>query len=248
MERTNERSNAFTDADGGRESMKDISPTISPELSFAISRLRSGAPDAANQALDQYRKARDAWSVMARRAQKIYRDNITYGNIPIRQGQWMDRLPGIEKDMASVQAVLNGKAGSTTVDSKQVGQAIRAVTQRRRRPSVACSHTVPQGFQPGKPLPVTLSLTGKNANAVAPSVLLHYRHVNQAERWHSVDMDKHTPLFSRRYQANTRTRRFPCSTTLSSDEAVRRRGFIPHLTRLCPISRTSQFLIGKADV
>ena len=127
---------------------------------------------------------------MARRAQKIYRDNITYGNIPIRQGQWMDRLPGIEKDMASVQAALNGKAGSTTVDSKQVGQATRAVTQRRRRPSVACSHTVPQGFQPGKPLPVTLSLTGKDANAVAPSVLLHYRHVNQAERWHSVDMEQ----------------------------------------------------------
>ena len=147
-------------------------------------------PTPANQALEQYRKARDAWAVMARRAQKIYRDNITYGNVPIRQGQWMDRLPSIEKDIASMQAALKGKAGTTNTNSKQVQQAILRVTQRGRRPSVACSHSLPQGFQPGKPLSVTLSLTGKDAGAVAPSVLLHYRHVNQAERWHSVEMEQ----------------------------------------------------------
>ena len=150
----------------------------------------SGAPDAASQALDQYRKARDAWTVMARRAQKIYRDNITYGNVPIRQGQWMDRLPDIEKDIASMEAALKEKARSANTTSEQVQQAIRGVTQRRRRPSVACSHSLPQAFQPGKPLPLTLSLTGKDADAVVPSVLLHYRHVNQAERWHSVEMEQ----------------------------------------------------------
>jgi hypothetical protein len=47
---------------------------------------------------------------------------------------------------------------------------------------VACSHAAPEQFSAGSPL--VLSLTAREN----VSVRLHYRHVNQAERWRSTDM------------------------------------------------------------
>jgi hypothetical protein len=61
-------------------------------------------------------------------------------------------------------------------------RAIARVTAIPRRPVVACSHLVPAQFSPGSPLALSLA-TGKNVSA-----RLHYRHVNHAERWRSMDM------------------------------------------------------------
>ena len=40
---------------------------------------------------------------MAERAKNVYRANMSYGSIPKRSGHWLDRLPGIDADMAAMK-------------------------------------------------------------------------------------------------------------------------------------------------
>ncbi len=149
---------------------------------------RTGDSDAGKLALEQYLKARDSWTAMARRAQNIYRANISYGDVPIRQGHWIDRVSSIEKDLDAMKAALQQKPGAEAGSQQKARQAIQAVMQPTRRPSIRCSHTPPQTFQPGRSLSLSLSLAETNGHALPSSVLLCYRHVNQAERWRSVEM------------------------------------------------------------
>ncbi|MBV9082015.1 MAG: hypothetical protein JOZ62_05020, partial [Acidobacteriaceae bacterium] len=151
---------------------------------------QTGDPEAAKIAVAQYAKARDAWAAMARRAQRTYRANITYGDVPIRQGHWTDRLPDIVKDLDALQAAVQSKPPAQASSSQKAAQAIHAVLQRSNRPSIDCSHTPLSAFQPGNPFALALDIPGVGAHAAPSSVLLHYRHVNQAERWRSAEMQK----------------------------------------------------------
>jgi len=129
-------------------------------------------------ALAQYEKGRTAWAAMAERAKSIYVSDISYGRIPKRRGHWSDKLAGIDKDIEAMRAAI--KSGGTP--GAAASQAIARATGIPKRPVAACTHVVPEQFSPGSPL--TLSLTAP-ANA---SARLHYRHVNQAERWRSMEM------------------------------------------------------------
>ncbi len=151
---------------------------------------QTGDADAAKLAIEHYRKARNFWEAMARRAQKVYRANITYGSVPIRQGHWMDRLDGIDKDVSAMQAALQHKPDTQAGSRQNSQQAIRAVLQPHLRPSIACDHTPPQVFHPGTALPLSLSLNNRNGTASLSSALLIYRHVNQGERWRTVEMER----------------------------------------------------------
>ena len=167
---------------------------------FFAAKLRSGAlfeiykqigdADAAKLAVEQYVNARNSWDTMARRVQKVYRANITYGSVPIRQGHWMDRLEGIDKDVRAMQAVLQHKPDIQAGSQQNGQQAIRAILQPPHRPSFACNHTPPQVFQPGDLSPLSLSLNNRNGTAPLSSALLIYRHVNQGERWRTAEMEQ----------------------------------------------------------
>jgi len=41
---------------------------------------------------------------MAERAGRVYVADLTYGDIPGRRGHWLDRLPGIDRDLAAVES------------------------------------------------------------------------------------------------------------------------------------------------
>ena len=167
-------------------------------LLFAIYQ-QTGDPEAGKLALEHYGRARDRWAAMAQRAQKVYRANISYGQAPMRQGHWIDRLPDIGKDIAAMQTTLQAKPNTPPAPPQKTQPVIRAVTQKIVRPSVPCMHTPPTNFQPGKPLALTLLMTEVAAHASPSSVHLYYRHVNQAERWQSIAMEKehrafHSPI------------------------------------------------------
>ncbi|MGA7343429.1 MAG: hypothetical protein WBE72_19295 [Terracidiphilus sp.] len=144
--------------------------------------LETGNRQAGNLGLALYRKARQAWAAMAARAATVYVSDISYGSVPMRRGHWSDRLAAIDTDVAVMQEkvqsppVANGSA--PTVD-----QAIAAATGKPARPFVRCTHAAPETFCPGKALTLSLQVSG-----AAASVRLHYRHVDQAERWLSAEM------------------------------------------------------------
>ena len=156
--------------------------------------IETADPQAGALALDRYRRARQAWATMAARAALVYRPDISYGDTPMRRGHWSDRLPAIDTDIATLARKLesahasaaHASAAPASASSTQpVAQAVRAATGRPSRPSIPCVHTPPAAFPPGEPLALSLQVPGPAALA---SVLLHYRHVDQAERWLQLEM------------------------------------------------------------
>jgi TAT (twin-arginine translocation) pathway signal sequence len=153
---------------------------------------QTGDPEAGRLALAEYQKARTSWVAMAERAKRIYRSNITYGNIPMRRGHWIDRIAGIDLDIAAMQARLKTLPATSAGTTQSAAQMIRMATERVQRPSVECRHVPPSNFIPGKPLSVSLAMTGSD---IPSSIHLYYRHVNQAERWQFIPMKHEHGLY-----------------------------------------------------
>jgi len=146
---------------------------------------QTGDAKAGALALEQYKRARDLWAKMAERASRVYVADVSYGSTPIRRGNWMDRLPAIDSDLESMQKSLaNPPSASGAADKAEL--AIKAATTPPQRVADIAHHTPSSAFKPGKPLTVTLQ-AGHSSTPVA-SAHLYYRHVNQGERWLSMDM------------------------------------------------------------
>jgi hypothetical protein len=146
--------------------------------------VQTGNAEAGKAAVAQYKKARDKWATMAERAKKVYRTDVSYGRVPLRRGHWADRLPNIDKDMAAMETKIQSP-GQGGEGSKNAAKAVQIAMGKPVRLSVACQHTVPASFHPGAPLSVSFEPKGE-----VTSVVLHYRHVDQAERWVSMEIPK----------------------------------------------------------
>jgi hypothetical protein len=151
-----------------------------------------GNAEAGRLAISEYQKARTAWVQMAERAKGVYVSDISYGGIPMRRGHWIDRIPGIDKDLAAMAAKIK-EAPTGATPSPNADKAVRAITQKPNRPYTVCAHHVPTSFSPGKPLALSLEIT--NSGAAPTAIHLMYRHVNQGERWKSLPMEGQSHTF-----------------------------------------------------
>lgn len=145
---------------------------------------QTGNAKAGEQAVAQYKKGREAWARMAERASRVYVSDVSYGSVHMRRGNWTDRLAGIDTDIAAMEE----KSKNPPAAAGSAGDAERAVSAalgKPQRPADNCRHTPASSFKPGRPL--TLSVEAPQS-AAASSAVLHYRHVNQGERWVSVEM------------------------------------------------------------
>jgi len=140
--------------------------------------LKSHDSKAGSLALAHYEKGRAAWTTMAERAKGVYVADVSYGRIAKRRGHWSDKLAGIDKDIDAMRSALNSGDRS----GGNASAALATVRAIPRRPAIALSHAAPERFTPGSPLGLSLTVAD---NVTAR---LHYRHVNHAERWHSLDM------------------------------------------------------------
>ncbi len=139
--------------------------------------------------LNLYEQARELWSRFANEARGIYVDDITYGPLPHQRGNWLNRLAAIDTDLAGLEKLLASlPAGSAP--SPKTKALIDAAQQRPVRATVNCRHTPPAKFTPGSPLEILLDTPDQLS-----SVRLHYRHVNQAERYQLLDMQAKSGRF-----------------------------------------------------
>ncbi len=119
---------------------------------------KTGNVEAGKLALAKYQEARGEWASVADRANNVYHPDITYGNVPMRRGSWVVRLPGIDGDLGwmrhklEMDAVVLAAVGPTV----NIERSIQAATGRPTRPSVNCAHTPPTSFHPGQPLSLSL--------------------------------------------------------------------------------------------
>ena len=145
---------------------------------------RSGDRATLAEALRAYRRARDVWSQFAQEAKTVYVSDITIGPLPHQRGNWLDRLPAIDADIAEMAKRLEA-VPSVADQSARVRSAIQEALGRPVRTSVACFHTPADRFARGEPLDIALSI---KPPAEPISARLCYRHVNQAERYQLAEM------------------------------------------------------------
>jgi len=136
---------------------------------------------ALEQSVAQYKKARAAWAELAAAAKGVYVTDVTVGEHPQLRGHWLDRLPAMDSDIAAVQRELDAaKAGER--DAKAVS-AIKVALGRPEREKLRCEHNPPAHLTTGQSIDLTIAVPPQSA-----SVRLFYRHVDQAERFETIDM------------------------------------------------------------
>jgi hypothetical protein len=140
---------------------------------------RSGHRAALEEALAAYRTARAAWARMKESA-SAYAADLSASDKMSEHGQWNDRLTLIDEDIAQMA---EGLASDIRVDDARSGAAVAEALGRPRRVMAACRHLPPARFRRKEAVPVQITVFGK-----AASVRMYYRHVNQAERFESVEM------------------------------------------------------------
>jgi hypothetical protein len=107
--------------------------------------------------------------------------DITLGETPVLRGHWLDRIPAIDRDIAALESILaTAQDGSST----QVTQAMEKVAKYARPEPPQATHQPAATFATGQALQVQIA--AKDVSAVR----LHYRHVNQAERYNVVTMER----------------------------------------------------------
>ncbi len=144
---------------------------------------RSGDRRALEEALAAYRRARNFWADVAGRARGVYQADLSASDRFSERGQWIDRLPGIDRDIEQMTARLTTATASS---DPRVDAAIERALASPQRDPAPCTHQPPAGFRPGTAVPVALVATGGGDSSLA--AWLHYRHVNQAERFERLDM------------------------------------------------------------
>ena len=144
---------------------------------------RTGDRRALEDALTACRSARAAWAALAARARGVYQADLSASDRFSERGQWTDKLAGIERD---IEQMVVRVAAATPSGDPRVAAAVEAVRSGPPRSPIACRHEPPAGFQPGTAAVITLTV---ESGAAPTSVRLHYRHVNQAERWESAVME-----------------------------------------------------------
>jgi hypothetical protein len=139
---------------------------------------QSGDKSALEESLRYYRKARGFWAEMSGRAEGVYKPNVTIGENPVIRGHWSDRLPAIDKDIDFMTGLLEKVPSGSGSMRESVKLAIREATERPARTKTSVKHCVAEDYTPGIPITIEISLDRKPS-----AVLMHYRHVNHAERY-----------------------------------------------------------------
>ena len=145
---------------------------------------QTGDRAALEEALKAYRAARAAWDQIVQRAKGVYATDLSVSDRFSERGQWSDRLPGIDRDIAALEARLASLASAAA--DPRAGAAIAQVLAPPRREPAACRHQPPKSFRPNSNVP--LAITFENARPQT-ALKLYYRRVNQAERWQSAEME-----------------------------------------------------------
>jgi hypothetical protein len=179
---------------------------------------------ALEESIKFYRAARAAWAALAEKAKGAYVSDVTVGELPWLRGHWLDRLPAIDADIA----ILEQRLPSTTPnDNPKIKAAIAEASGRPRRPQSATIHRAPTTFRRKQPLSLELTVRPQT------QAQLHYRHVNQAERWQSTPMDRKGAAYVAMIPAEYTDTKYPLQyyfeLKTSPDRAWLHPGFPPDL-------------------
>ncbi|MFZ5833723.1 MAG: hypothetical protein ACOY3P_26855 [Planctomycetota bacterium] len=201
---------------------------------------RSGYRPAAEASIACLAAARDAWVAMAERAKTVYRSNITYGH-RWTEGHWMDRIPLIEEDLADLKDRLaNAATPKNNINSTAAERALKFAIGTPKRPVVTAHHTPAACFHSGQQLAIALQFETLEPRSVA----LHYRHVNQAERWQLAEMSRDGNAFRGAIPADYTARRYALQYYFEVELGPAEATFVPALAS--NLANVPYFIVRRA--
>ena len=126
-------------------------------------------------AVEHAEQSRVEWLGIIDTVDGVYQDNLEFGAEATEYGHWRDRVPAMDDDLRALRRELETLVVSAT-------EAAPAPIPRERRSPVPVGirHDAPSGYERGEPLTIALDLAGADE---VEEVVLHYRHVNQAEKF-----------------------------------------------------------------
>ena len=143
-------------------------------------------------------------------------------------------LPAIDDDIARWSSVWRPpKVSSDPQVAAAIAEALGAAAPQARLPAPIARQLA---FRPSAAVALEIGPVEKGRKLA--SARLYYRHVNQAERYQSVEMEGRDNATVRAFRRPTPTRRTRCSITSSARKGRRRRGCIPGSLRAWRTSRT----------
>lgn len=151
---------------------------------------RTGDRESLRAAIEQYRLARDRWKQVADATADSYAEDVTFGYVYLMRGHWADRLPAIEADLAAMERAYAAVQSAPEAPS-QTAAALFGGAAERSAPGARLAHQPPSSFRPGEAVLLSASLSGETAGADASGerqLRLHYRRVNQEERFQAAEM------------------------------------------------------------
>jgi hypothetical protein len=144
---------------------------------------RTGDRRAFDEALVAYRRARTAWAAAVDRAAGVYAADLSVSDRFSERGQWRDRLAAIDADIASLSP--RPAPDGSAIAASRIDAAVRAALDTVVPPAVSCTHAPPVRLARGAAVPLDLDV---DAGHHVEQAVVHYRHVNQAERWQRAAM------------------------------------------------------------
>ena len=141
---------------------------------------KAGDVRSLEEALKAYRTARAHWVRVVDSAKGVYAADLSASDRFSERGAWADKLDSIDADIKR----LEGKRAGARASDPKLEAAVSAILSKPTRQSVQCRHQCPTGFKPSEPLRLTIGMDGEEVS----SVHLHYRQVNQAERYQKAEM------------------------------------------------------------
>lgn len=194
---------------------------------------------AGDAAINRYSEGRNAWAEMAERAKNVYHTDITYGVNTLR-GHWLDRIPSFDEDIADMRKRLELSAAlDNKTDPAAAGRALKIAEARPVRPSVSAAYTPAEQFLSGKPIPIIISITSRTPRRV----VLYYRHVNQAERWQSVELTRSGDAFHGEIPAEYTTSRYPLQYYFEIETGPSEATLIPQLN--VNLANVPYYVVGR---
>ena len=133
-------------------------------------------------AIDHARRSVMAWEEIAAVTRDLYHDDLTYGPQSWLRGSWHTRLPEMQAQILDLESKRDAGGRETVPPTAEVEAAMAAIEARRPVRGAPLDVEAASHFTGGAPLAVRLKSEAEG------NPVLHYRHVNQAERWQSMPM------------------------------------------------------------
>ena len=199
---------------------------------------QSGDHTALELSIQFYHKARNFWRELADVAKNIYEHDITYGGEDILRGHWLDRLPSIDDDIEFMRKISEQTSHTNSPQQDNVRLAIQEALGRPKRSSVICHHSQPENFKSGEPLKLELTVERE-----VGSIVLFYRHVNQAERFKTIEMKRSGKNFRASMSSDYTNTLYPLQYYFELRNNAEDAWLFPGLTK--ELTRQPYFIIRK---